>query len=223
LPPNYAFTTPAIVAFANAASFALNTGLAAGELVSIFGFDLDGSPQKAQVQIGGLPAPVLYSGPNQINVQVPFGISLNGPVQVQVVLPSGSVSLDSVPVAPSLGIFTTDGVHAAALNQDGIFNTASNPAAAGTIVSFFGTGAFWDSTTQDGTVAASAVPLNQAQNQFEVVDSRGTPANILYAGSAAGMINGVFQVNVQLPPGAVPPLTLTGRSGASNMVQIYLQ
>jgi uncharacterized protein (TIGR03437 family) len=223
LPPSYAFTTPAIVGVANAASFALNTGLAAGEVVSLFGFDLDGSPQKPQVQIGGMPATVLFAGPNQINVQVPFGISPLGPVQVQVVLPSGSVSLDSVPVAPSLGIFTTDGVHAAALNQDGSFNTASNPAAAGTIVSFFGTGAFWASTTQDGAVAASAVPLNQAQNQFEVVDSRGTPASILYAGSAPDLIDGVFQVNVQLPQGAVLPLTLTWRSGISNPVQIYLQ
>lgn len=71
--------------------------------------------------------------------------------------------------------------------------------------------------------AASAVPLNQAQNQFEVVDSRGTPASILYAGSAPGMINGVFQVNVQLPQGAVLPVTLTWRSGISNPVQIYLQ
>ena len=76
-------------------------------------------------------------------------------------------------------------------------------------MSLFATGAIWASTTPDGAMAASAVPLNQEQNQFEVVDSRRTPASILYAGCAAGMINGVFQVNVQLPPGAVPPLTLT--------------
>ena len=223
LPPDYAFSTPAIVAFANAASFALNGGLAAGELVSLFGFDLDGSPQKVQVQIGGMPAPVLYAGPNQINVQVPFGISPLGPLQVQVALPSGSISLDSVPLAPSLGIFTTDGVHAAALNQDGSFNTATNPAAAGTILSLFGTGAIWASNTQDGATAASEMPLNQEQNQFEVVDSQGAPASILYAGSAPGLINGVFQINVQLPPGAVPPLTLKGRPGAGNPVQIYMQ
>ncbi|HUI80465.1 MAG TPA: SBBP repeat-containing protein [Bryobacteraceae bacterium] len=223
LPPSYAFNTPAIVAFANAASFALNTGLGAGELVSLFGFDLDGSPQNVQVLIGGVPAPLLYVGPTQINVQVPFGISSPGPVQLQVVLPSGSLSLDSVPLAPSLGIFTTDGVHAAALNQDGSYNTASNPAAAGSVVSLFGTGAIWPNTIPDGSVAASAVALSQELNQFEVVDSQGTPLTILYAGSAAGILNGVFRVNVQLPQGAVPPLTLTGRTGASNLVQIFLQ
>jgi uncharacterized protein (TIGR03437 family) len=235
LPPTYAFNTPAIVGFANAASYALNTGLFSGDLVALYGFDLGGSPRNVRVLIGGVPATVLYAGTNQINVLVPFDTLSEtpffGPWQIQVVVPSGSASVSSAPLAQSLGIFTSDGVHAAALNQDGSVNSASNPAASGSIVTFFGTGAIWPSGIQDGAVAASAVPLDQEQNRFEVIDRSGAPATILYAGAAPSLIYGVFQMNVQLPPDAVPPLTLQtnpnpapfGTPLSSNAVQIYLK
>ena len=236
LPPSYAFNTPAIVGFANAASFALNIGMAPGELVSLFGFDLDGSPQNVQVLIGGTPATVLYAGPNQINVQVPFETlsetpSVSAPRQVQVVVPSGSVPVSDVPLAQSIGIFTSDGVHAAALNQDGSVNSASNPAARGTIVTLFGTGAIWPLGIQDGAIATAALPLDQEQNQFEIVDGTGTPENILYAGTAPSLIYGVFQLNVQLTPDVVLPLTLRASAApgfgpvalTSNAVQICLK
>lgn len=129
LPPGYAFDTPAIVGYGNAASYVLSSGLIPGEVVSLFGFDLDGSPQSVQVSFDGVPAMVLYAGPNQINVQVPFEFSqylAYGP-QIQVVLPSGSFTVKAVAATGSPGIFTTDGVHAAALNQDGSANSASNP------------------------------------------------------------------------------------------------
>ena len=228
LPANYAFDTPAIVGYTNAASFALNTGLVPGEIISLFGFDLDGSPQNVQVSFDGLPAIVLYAGPNQINVQVPFEFSQYVSLipEVHVVLPSGSITLNPLAaVGESPGIFTTDGVHAAALNQDGSVNSSSNPAARGSIVTLFGTGAVWPSGIQDGAVASSAVPLDQEQNQLEVVDSVGAPESILYIGTAPTLIYGVFQVNVQLSPDAVPPFTLQSTDGAraSNAIQIYLK
>jgi uncharacterized protein (TIGR03437 family) len=106
-------------------------------------------------------------------------------------------------------------------------NSVSNPALRGSIVTLFGTGAIWPYGTPDGTLATSASSLDQEQNQFEIVDSVGTPASILYAGAAPGLIDGVFQVNVQLPPDAVPPLTLrtssSGVSRSSNAVQIFLK
>jgi uncharacterized protein (TIGR03437 family) len=219
------------VGFANAASFALNTGLYPGALFSLFGFKLPGSPQDVQVVIGGRPAPLLYAGPNQINVQVPFGFSLGtyDPLPVQVVLPSESISLKP-PYARSLGIFTVDGVRAAALNQDGSINSASNPAPRGSIVTLFGTGATWPSSMRDGALATAAAALDQAQNRFDVVDSSGVPASILYAGAAPGIINGVFQLNVQLPANVILPLTLRARTVgsfnqnlSSNPVQVYLK
>jgi uncharacterized protein (TIGR03437 family) len=231
LPPNYAFDTPVIVGFANSASYAANTGLTAGTLVSLFGFDL-GSSQNVQVQVEGFPATVLYAGANQINIQVPFELATvvaSGPIfpSIQVVLSSGTVTVAPAPATQAVGIFTSDGIHAAALNQDGSVNSVSNPAVRGSIVTLFGTGAIWPSGTPDGTLATSPSSLDQEQNQFEVVDTTGAPASILYAGTAPGLIDGVFQVNVQLPRDAAPPLTLRaspfGVSLSSNAVQVYLK
>lgn len=229
MPPDYAFDTPAIVGFTNSASYAANTGLTAGTLVSLFGFDL-GSSANVQVQVAGFPATVLYAGSNQINIQVPFELATvvaSGPVfpSIQVVLSAGTVTVAPAPATQSVGIFTSDGIHAAALNQDGSVNSISNPAVRGSIVTLFGSGAIWPYGTPDGTLATSAAALDQEQNQFQVVDSIGAPASILYAGTAPGLIDGVFQVNVQLPPDAAPPLTLrtspSGVSLSSNAVQIY--
>ncbi|HEY1495974.1 MAG TPA: SBBP repeat-containing protein [Candidatus Solibacter sp.] len=205
LPPRYAFDAPAIVAFGNSASYELNTGVYKGALVSIFGFGLTGP-----VQIGGLPAQVLYGGTNQMNVQVPFGLSAFAAVALQV----GSLSLQ-VPVAQSLGIFTSDGTHAAALNQDGTVNSAANPAASGSIVTVFGTGATWPAT--------GAMTLDESQDQFTVSDKAGTPLAILYQGASPGLIYGVFQMNLRLPTVFSPPFTLHSRELVSNAVKVYVK
>ena len=222
LPPDYAFDAPAIVSYANAASLAPSPGLVPGELISLFGYDLGGSPQNVQVSFGGMPAAVLYAGPNQINVQVPFNFPR---YEIEVILPSGSITLTPVGSATSLGIFTTDGIHAAALNQDGTVNSASNPAASGSIMTLFGTGAVWPSGLQNGAVAASALSLDPNQNRLEMVDRIGNPANILYFGAAPNSIYGVFQMKLQLPANAFPPFTLQALDGSrsSNAIQIYLK
>lgn len=206
LPTEYAFDTPAIVGFSNAASFELNTGLFNGALLTLFGFDLQG----AKVQLGGLPAPILYAGSNQINVQVPFALSAFTTTQVQV----GSVLFEA-PFAQSLGIF------AGALNQDGTINSASNPATAGSIVSVFGTGAVWPSGLQDGGIATGAMTLDESQNPFAAYDRTGTPLEIYYAGAAPGLNDGVFQLNLRLPQTFASPFTMQARGLSSNPVTIY--
>lgn len=220
LPPTYAFDSPAIVGFANAASFELNTGLFPGALVSLFGFDLAASG--IQVQFGGFPAPLLYASATQINLQVPFELSPYG-APLQVSLPAGNLSVP-VNFSQALGIFTTDGVHAAALNQDGSANSASNPAAAGSIVSLFGTGADWQLLgLQDGAVATAPLQLFQFQ-----AFGGPFPLPIQYAGAAPGLLDGVFQINVVIPPGYMGPYTIQTTSAfgvpiSSNMVQVYLK
>lgn len=218
-------TSPGIVAIANSASYDLNGGLIGGELISLFGFDFGQNPQ---VLIDSLPATVLYAGANQVNVQVPFELPF-GLRQIKVVSSAGSAEVDNLPTVGSLGIFTNDGVHAAALNQDGSVNSAANPAASGSIVTLFGTGAIWPPGIQDGAIASSAMSLSQEVNRFLLVDLIGAPANILYAGTAPGLPYGVFQLNVQVPSGAVSPLTLLQLtnpiwlSATSNPVRIYLK
>jgi uncharacterized protein (TIGR03437 family) len=143
------------------------------------------------------------------------------------VWPSGNISAQ-LPFGQSIGIFTTDGVHAATLNQDGTVNSVSNPAASGSIVALFGTGVQWPSGLVDGAAAAAAMPLDQEQNRLEMVDGTGTPLTILYAGAAPEIINGVFQIDVQLPANVNPPFTLRTATGAgqtlsSNTIQVYLK
>jgi uncharacterized protein (TIGR03437 family) len=207
LPPSYAFDSPAIVGFANSASYALNPGFYPGALITLYGFDLPASTAGLQVLFDGTPAALLYAGPDQINLQVPFevptGVGSAAPITLQVVTPSGNPSIQ-LGIAQSLGIFTTDRSHAAALNQDGTVNSASNPASAGSIVSLFGTGATWPAGSQDGAAPTSATPWDPSLNKFEMVDGDAIPLNILYAGNAPGLIDGVFQIDVQLPPTILP-------------------
>lgn len=224
-PSNYAFNSPAVVGFANAASFALNTGIYPGTLLTIYGFDLPDSPQ---VAFNGTAAPVLYASPNQINVQVPFGFApLVQAAAIQVSAASGRVTVQGYQ-AGSVGLFTVDGVHAAALNQDGTVNSAINPATQGSIVSLFGTGAFWPPETPDNTPAVTAMSLDQGGSGFQVVTNLGRliPLNMLYFGDAPGIIQGVFQINVQLPQKSAAEADLQIKSvffGDSNWVQVYVR
>jgi len=210
LPAFYNFNTPLIVGFANAASYSPNAGAFPGAIISLFGFSL---PPDAQVKVDGLPTTVLYSGPNQINLQIPNEVqSYPYPIQLQVIFPSGTISF-TVPRLLSPGLFATDGIHAAALNQDGTVNSASNPAASGSIVSLFGTG-FDTSASARSSLQAS-------------VGSYGF-ANLLYAGPAPGLHSGVWQFNVQLPQQSYGFVSIKANSSDgeaifSNGVQVYVK
>lgn len=224
--PEHLFDSPGIVAISNSASYDLDRGITPGELITLFGFDFGQNPQ---VLIGDRPAKVLYAGASQINVQAPFELSMGMSSRIEVQSETGTTQVNSTPPAEgSIGIFTTDGVHAAALNQDGSVNSAANPAAYGSVITLFGTGAVWPPGIQDGSVASSAAPFDPAWNRFEVFDATGTPLTILYAGAAPGLIYGVFQMNVQLPGRVYLPLTLRstqpdGAIVASNPVQIFIK
>jgi len=252
LPAESALSAPAVIGYSNAASFAVNRGLWPGALISLFGWGLASAPQVAapdasgyfpttlggvQVLVNGTPAPLLYVAPNQINLQVPYETGENygyGAEQLQVTAPSATVTMQ-FPMTPSLGLFMIDGGPlAAALNQDGTVNSASNPAAQGSVVTLFGTGASWGPSLADGALAPAAAPLSQFTNEFQV-QANGVYASILYAGAAPTLIDGAFQLNVQLPVGITIPeagrvsLTLTGDAytygpvAPSNTVQIYCQ
>lgn len=196
VPAGYSPTTPMLTGFVNAASYAMNTGAYPGALISLVGVGFHGAPET--VTIAGVTAPVLYAGPNQINVQVPFEADSG---RVDLTLPTEDIAI-LLPITRSLGIFTTDGVHAAAVNQDGTVNSAANPAPMGSVVTVYGTGAVWPFGMADGGVPSAASALNQEQNGFEVLDVlTGIPQQVLYAGAAPGIIDGVFQMNVTIPMG----------------------
>jgi uncharacterized protein (TIGR03437 family) len=93
---------------------------------------------------------------------------------------------------------------ASVLNADGTLNSPTNPAKRGTVVTFFGTGG---GPTKPAGVDGRLWPLKPLSNltlavsvQINYVD-----AVVTYAGSAPGLISGVFQINVKVPDYFSPP------------------
>ncbi len=221
----------------NAVSYA-GGAIAPGEVVAIFGSNFGASTVTAatpensfypmavgrtQVLFNGYPAPITAVGPNQINAIVPeFGSSATvESVQVQVdAALSPAVNLPVAVAVPGLSTLDMSGSGgAAALNQDGSINSPAHPAARGSIVSFYGTGmgAFY---LPDGALTiATPYPVALAP---VTVTIGGKPAPVQYAGAAPFLVNGVFQVNVQIPPD-VPPgnpavvLTVDGIASTRNV------
>ena len=86
---------------------------------------------------------------------------------------------------------------AAALNQDGSVNSSANPAAAGSIIAMFATGAgLWNPPLADGTLISDITPRPVLP---VTVSFAGVPGEVLYAGPAPGLITGGLQINVRLP------------------------
>jgi uncharacterized protein (TIGR03437 family) len=103
-------------------------------------------------------------------------------------------------------------------NPDGTMNSNVNPAPIGSQVSLFVTGAGPMSPAgQDGlVVTADSLPRPVLPVTVQV---GGQPAEVLFAGGAAGMANGVTQVNVRIPAGtpagASTPVTVQIGDGIS--------
>lgn len=169
-----------------------------GALISIFGRNLAVesaafssvplplSLNSVGVTIGGQAAPLLYVSPNQINCQVPSGLS--GTQQVQVTTSHGTVStqvsVDSV--APAIVTVT--------YRDQAV--SATNPAPPGSTLVVYATGL--GKTTTDVPVGQASSGLNTVIAPVDVILGRTVHINPLYAGLTAGLV-GVYQVNVTIP------------------------
>ncbi len=210
------FTAQSVV---NGASFQSGQ-IAPGELITIFGSSLgpstpaglqltpDGqyvstSAGGTQVLFDGVAVPVTYASSGQVNAIVPFelaGSTVSTQVQVQV---GGVISspVTEFLTSASPAIFTAGGGtgQAAALNQDNSANGPGNPAAIGSVLQIYMTGAGQTSPAGvDGQLAGSTplIPLGTVTATIG-----GVPATVQYAGSSSGLVAGVTQVNVLVPQG----------------------
>jgi uncharacterized protein (TIGR03437 family) len=126
---------------------------------------------------------------------------------------------------------------AVALNQDGSLNTASNPAAAGSIVTIWATGSGLDEAggSQDGVIAtekngllvAPLLPVSVLNSSHIDVDGVYS-LEVLYAGNASGLVVGAIQVNFQLPQnlkdyGGQLTFQLQVGAAVSSRFSIYVQ
>ena len=209
-------STPSISRVANAASYSQDA-VSPGEMVAIFGSKLGPttpaglqlnesggvatSLADTQVLFDGMPSPMIFASDGQVNAIVPFGMAA-ATTQVQVQY-QGQAS-DSVPlaVAPTgIGIFSADSSGtggAVVLNQDGSLNTPNQPAAPGSVVTLWATGAGQLSPAGvDGAVVGADNPPVTALPVLAQVG--GQIADVLYSGGAPGIVEGVIQVNLRIP------------------------
>jgi uncharacterized protein (TIGR03437 family) len=184
----------------------------------------------ARVWFNGIPAPLIYALPNQLAAVVPYAVAGNTSVQVQVesmVARTPAFAMPVQGVTPAL--FTADGSgqgQLAALNQDASVNSASNPAARGSIVVLYGTGVgVLSPSVSDGTLVSSTpFPIPVAPIQVSI---GGQTATVLYAGSAPGLVAGTIQVNARIPTG-IPSgnaavVLFAGTSGSSANCTVSVQ
>lgn len=153
---------------------------------------------------GTAKAPLIYGVQGQVSGITPFGLSGQTAATFQIAdhgLLSAPSNLVVVPASPAgLTQDQSGGNLGAILNQDGSRNSILNPAAPGTVAQFFTVG-FGDTNPpgSDGslTVGTSDVKLPVSLSIGNL------PSQVLYAGGAPFLLNGVYQVNgivTQGPP-----------------------
>lgn len=140
----------------------------------------------------------------------------------------------SMPVTLTLtdsapGIFTALGSgtgQGSILNQDGSVNSASNPAAPGSIISIFGTGEGVISPQLSTGNLVLSTPYPFPADHASVTIG-GVAAQVVYAGEAPTLPAGIFQINAQIPPGTpsgnVPVSVSFGSNNSGTQVTVAVQ
>lgn len=235
---------PAVSGIVSAASYE-NTAFSPGTIVTIFGtllgpqtgavFDVNSNGSinanlgGTTVTVEGIPAIPLFAQNGQVNIILPYGISTSGQAYVEVKYDNATSVQFNIPLTPAaVQIFTADASGSgpgSILNQDFSVNTVANPAAKGSVVSIFGTGggavkpAVTAGTIAGNTLSWVTLPYSATVN--------GENAKVMYAGSAPGLVYGVYQFNVQLPsdlPSGADKIVLkVGSSSSQSDVTVFVQ
>jgi uncharacterized protein (TIGR03437 family) len=218
-------------------SASMQTPIAPGSLISVVGSNLASGEARASLaplpttlggvslSINGVPAPLVYVGPDQINAQMPYEAP-TGSVALQVMADgrtsaSGSFNVSSA--APGL-FFTGPGAHAVAQNYpDWSLNSPENPASPGQYVIVYLTGIGpLDHQVETGA-PAPVEPLAKATSDVKATLG-GKPAEVTYAGVTPGTV-GLAQINLLVPDIAAgeQPLEVTVGSAAGNVVNLSVK
>jgi uncharacterized protein (TIGR03437 family) len=223
-----------VAAISDTADNAKIVSVAPGQLLTLYGTDLaptDAYPSAVfptsfngvTVRFNGIAAPILYTSAIQINLQVPYEIS--GQTQVTMQVASQQVSpmvaesyiLAVVERQPSVFIVATafsqtlfdmaacngqnaSGLQPLALNADGTANSCANPAASGSVVTIFLNGLGVSNPAQTtGVISPSPVAINPAAaiNANLGVPS-GAAASLLSTTTLPGSIDSLAQVQIQV-------------------------
>jgi trimeric autotransporter adhesin len=167
-------TAPLVVVSAvNAAS--LTPGpIVPGMLLALLG----AGSSVTEVAFNSIVVPILSITPTEVLVRVP--VTLEG-VQSVLIWINGVAQITANVVDAAPALFTNSSGQVLILNQDGTLNSLSNPAARGSIITFFGTGE-----------GVTGLPFSLSVGGYS--------ASILYSGPS-GNYPGMFQINAQVPSG----------------------
>lgn len=245
------------VAVVNAATLQANTAVARGSLATLFTTGLTSDPTakfldsswptsalNRQVVVNyDTPAPVWYLDSGQVNFQVPSNAPLGAQaVAIQAADTGELIAGGTLLVAAAApGIFSaaaSGAGQAAALNEDGSRNGASNPAAAGKVIVLYGTGQGQVSPpVPDGMPA----PFDSLANTVAVPTTDGKtclttqPSMCVAIGSAFGRVTysglapgyvGLWQINVVVPqglPAGSTPVRVLINGAPSNIVTVAIK
>ena len=158
-----------------------------------------------RVLFDGVAAPIVYTSDKQTSVIVPAEVAGRVFTVISVERGGTLAGVNTASVVASLpGLFTsnasgTGGV--AAFNQDGSLNSPTRGADVGSVVTLYATGAgVMDRLLPNGAITDA----NLARPQLPVSIRIGTQtADLIYAGSAPTLVNGVLQVNARIPSNLV--------------------
>jgi uncharacterized protein (TIGR03437 family) len=183
--------------------------VAPGSIVSLFGSKLAERATVAaapwpkilwglSVFVNGVPAPLAYVSPTQINLQIPYETAA-GPATLNVVAGDRvlrPIELTVQPIAPSL--FVDGKNHVIAQNQDGTPNGADHPAAPGTLLTTYLTGqGALNEQIPDGEAARADPPIMPQAPMTAAMG--GLNMEVAGARMAAGLV-GVLEVTIEIPP-----------------------
>jgi uncharacterized protein (TIGR03437 family) len=244
--------TPMIFANGVVGAAGVNSGVAPGSLISIFGMSLQGTVSTtgaasapsiplpvtlggAQLLVNGAPAPLLYVAPGQINAQAPFETPVGTPVQVVVV--SNGISSQPVMVtfssyAPSVFLYPRTATSNDPVIVHGSSNTLvtpASPAQPGEVLVIYATGAGKLTNQPLDGAGAPTSPLATTVDTPSVTVG-GASTTVQFSGLAPGFV-GLLQINVQMPavfPASTTtppslPLVITFPGGVSAPVNLWVQ
>jgi uncharacterized protein (TIGR03437 family) len=181
-----------------------------------------------QVTINNLPAPIYAVSPSRIDCVVPYAATGSTATIVVTVNGTRSNSIEVPLAASSPGVFSIpqnglgDG---AILRANFSVVTPSNPARPGEVVQLFlsGLGAV-NPTVVDGAAAPGREPLARVPAPLRVTVG-GIDGTISYQGLAPNF-NGLYQVNVQIPPNlgtGTHSVAVQTLEGFTDMVNVRVQ
>jgi len=243
-------TVSSISDVASTASYS-TTSFSPGELVTIFGTNIGPTPPASMsitngyvdttlngvtVTVDGQPAPIIYANGGQINLQVPYEVTIGAGKVVSVTNGAAApvtTTITTVATAPGMFIYIPDpanpgGGQVAALNYNAttggyITNSGTAPARIGDTVLLYITGEgnylpapVLPLTTNTGWIVPLPTPPGTLPPQISPLPSvtiGGAAAAVQYAGPVVGSITGLMQMNVVIPAssttGALVPISVS--------------